>query len=73
MKKKQTARKVSAKTNPEPPHVWKVGDKVMKPPLQGTYEITRVSPSGAEVDLCLVGTDNFQLFRVRTELLTPVK
>ena len=55
------------------PHVWKVGDKVMR---QGkpwtTYEITRVSPDGSDVDLCLVGT-NFELFRVRTDLLTPAK
>jgi hypothetical protein len=55
------------------PHAWKVGDKVMRhgKPLR-TYEITRVSPDGSDVDLCLVGT-NFELLRVRADLLTPAK
>ena len=47
-------------------------DRVMKQGMQGTYEITRVSPDGKEANLCLPGT-NFELFRVRTDLLTPAK
>jgi hypothetical protein len=35
-------------------------------------EITRVSPSGTEADLCLVGT-NFELFRVPVDLIAPAK
>lgn len=74
MKKKPPpkARKTAVKTTPAP-RTWKVCDKVTKQGLQGIYEITRVSPDGSEVDLCMVGTDFFELFRVRTDLIAPAK
>lgn len=69
MKKKQPqVRKTAAKTKPEP-RVWKVGDRVNKQGMLGPYEITYISPDGKEANLCLAGT-LFELFRVRTELLT---
>jgi hypothetical protein len=71
-KRNEDLRKASTKKAPEP-RTWHVGDKVIKQGMQGPYEITRISPSGVEVDLCLAGTDFFELFRVRTELISPAK
>ena len=70
-KKLPPIRKAATKKAPEQ-RVWHVGDRVVKQGMQGPYEITRVSPSGTEVDLCLVGA-NFELFRVPIGLITPVK
>lgn len=63
--KKKPPKKVAA-----PPHVWHVGDRCKKPPLQGIYEITHISHDGREVNLCLNRT-NFELFRVPIELIVP--
>jgi hypothetical protein len=73
MKKKQPQLRKTASKETPPPRAWKVGDRVTKQGMQGTYEITRVSSDGSDVDLCMVGTDYFELFRVRTDLLTPAK
>jgi hypothetical protein len=54
----------------EPAH--KVGDRVRYKTHVSTYEITRVSPDGAEVDIAIPRTD-FEIFRVPISEITPSK
>lgn len=65
--KKKPPKKVAAAAKP---HVWRIGERVMKQGMQGVYKITRAGPD--DVDLCLVGA-RFELFRVPIRLITPVE
>lgn len=65
--KKKPPKKSAA---PAKPHVWHIGERVMKQGMIGPYEITRVGPD--DVDLCLVGA-RFELFRVPIRLIAPVE
>lgn len=52
--------------------ILRIGERVGRVGSEGVYEITRISPDGTEVDLCLAGA-NLQWFRVSVEKLTIPK
>jgi hypothetical protein len=56
---------------PAPAPTLKVGDKVRYKTHVSIYEITRVSPDGAELDIAIPRTD-FEIFRVPASEITLI-
>jgi hypothetical protein len=63
MPRKPPPKKAPAHALPDTPRILRVGDRVMPEGSSSVYEITRVSPDGATVDICLERT-NLERFRV---------